>query len=235
MKVLIIEPHGDDAVLSAFDICKSYIKGGISKLDIVTLASTRSSQGLVDKGYASSSKFYEIPHSVFQERPTKPIEVNRLYKIGENIDDYFSNLCLDLYKSQYDKIDSVVRSLKDYNYDVVVTVVGVSHVDHILTRLSVMNHFDKSRLILVSDVPYSSKVYGKKLLDSALNNLGLNIDSMVYGKKMEEDKISCFTEVYPTERMMLRWDKDNITKPCEYFCFSEYTKDFMNKIIKESE
>lgn len=219
MNVLIIEPHGDDALFSMFDICKLYKSGRISKLDILTLAG-RGSYDFVSAGYASESRFLDLEDIDFKDRPTKHTEVNRLFKNNIDLESHFSGLILERYENQMIDLTEALKVINFDTYDYVVTVAGVAHVNHILARIAACNNVDRSKLILCSDVPYSHKVYGRKLLNSAIGQ-GYKLKYGSNGKNFINEKIECLKKYYPSETLFLRWDKDNIAKPCEYWYKSD--------------
>lgn len=220
MKILIVEPHGDDALFSMFDICKLYKSGIIDQLDIVTV-SGRSSESFKNGGYASSSVYLNLKDIEFKDRPTKHTVVNKLFKEGVNLDSYFNELIMQSNNEDFNNLMNELKVINFDDYDYVVTNVGVAHLNHIITRLVLLNLVDCNKLILSNDIPYSCKVYGKKLLDSTVSNLNrlslLMESSGCSNDNFINEKIRCLKDYYPTETLFLRWDRDNLEKPCIYW------------------
>lgn len=209
MRRLIIEPHGDDALFSMFDLLKDRKDGRIDHLDIITLASTRSSQGLVDLGYADSAIFVELLHSDFKMRYAQPKLVNSLYKEGRNLTTTFDEMCQ--MSPHHGMLLKAIKKLDLDKYDEIHTVLGIVHDDHIIVR-SILQELVPEKLVMYMDVPYCDTVYGRKMVNSALDTFKLIVEEEIpYDKESyEAEKLSVLRAVYPSEMGFMRFNGDSI-------------------------
>jgi hypothetical protein len=219
-RVLVLEPHGDDALLSMFEVCKGYEKGLIVDLDIVTMSGRSSEEFATDGGYGTSAIYNDIPDGDFKNRPTKHTVVNRLVKDGVNVDSHFMEIARR--EPTYMNVLNCVRIIDFHSYDFVVLPVGVLHLDHMMLRdvvveLCSIRNYPMDRVILCADVPYVMRAYGKKLLDSALLNFSSREVVGLPDGSFGREKVKCLKAYYPTEVGFLVFDRPKVESAGVYY------------------
>jgi hypothetical protein len=219
-RVLVLEPHGDDALLSMFEVCKGYERGLIEDMGIVTMSGRSSEDFATDGGYATSGMYHDIPDGDFANRPTKHTVVNKLHREGVDIDRHFMEIARK--EPTYMQVLNAVRAIDFCSYDYVVLPVGVLHLDHMVLRdvvleLARIRNYPMDRIILAADVPYVMRVYGKKLLDSALASIGNKTQVTSLDGSFGREKVKCLKDYYPTEVGFLVFDKPKVESVGSYY------------------
>lgn len=206
MKLLIVEPHPDDAVLS----CYYHILRWKKDFDIY-LGSVgnnvydRSSKkfceevGIQYLGVGMSDVHFKhrIPHTEVKkaECPWRYQRVTYGRKFGFEY--------LQACKVVEDYIGQVQP-------DLVVTSLGIYHPMHVITRMAVDFETDGIPKKYFVDLPYAFKKYGQAILSSS-NHTPISIFPL-FGKFTEEEiknKLSMFSKCYPSERGLLRFETGN--------------------------
>lgn len=222
-KILIIEPHGDDAILSTSTI----IECGISKcydVDIATLGHSRDSEGLKKFYMINSIKYYDLPELDYSLKPKiNTNDVHRRYKSNTLEPEYVRSMIMNhvresVGQSYFDEVytrtrDVIYELFSEYQEDkrnIIVTPYGLDHPYHILVA-SIVNSYRSLYGITVAhfmylDKPYTSKRYIQESIDIDIE------DKSLYTVLLGDTSVKseAFTKVYPTERSLLRFTRDEI-------------------------
>jgi len=107
------------------------------------------------------------------------------------------------------------------SFDIVMTVLGILHPLHVLTSKAcqqVAKNLDQ-KVIYFADFPYVSRKSGEKIIkDSGLEPFE------IYDGGLRNEKIIMFEKCYPSERNILRWDRNSIMNHPEMIFFPEEIK-----------
>ena len=217
MRTLVIEPHGDDALISAW----TALKGNLS-IDLLTCAE-RSSAGLrdhlSDECVCMTTFLDQLDINLGLRPKVDTHEVNRLFKNGEDVS-YYRELTLsavldniELYNSEGLLAETLLSKLATGSYyDFVLVPVGLDHPYHVfisdmIHRLVPVN----TKLIRYVDKPYIAKRYCKQILECwSKNNPTLSVMTVRYNTEESNEKRKVFASVYPTEQSLLRFTSDSI-------------------------
>lgn len=220
MKILILEPHGDDALLSCHSILKTN-----NEIDILTL-SERPSDGL--KNYYKSInnvEFLGFPNLWY--RNGKPIlnthQVHREFKEGLPISNNYVNKLIEIYGNEYyDDLNMVKTVIKDdyNNYDIVVCPIAVVHPYHVIVREAWKSINSEIPTLYYADKYYIQNRYAKEMYEDLVKSMKLDKEyNSGYNRLDKENKIisEILCSVYPSESQLLRFYSDIILwYPCKY-------------------
>lgn len=215
MKVLIIEPHADDALLSCYDALFSD-----NEVHIMTLTdeTTKNSTKLKDDGIIK--ELYQLKgldHSDFKDRVTTPKYVKDLYKLNKKLMiGRIVNDIINLDSNRYELVKSYLNDNYDLinSFDIIYVPVGLIHPDHLITRVLFDDlGINPNKVVYYEDKPYVKRVYGKMMLEM----LTLGMESTHSTGTSMTDKESNFKKYYPTEKLLLRFDSDEILSECKYW------------------
>ena len=197
-KILIVEPHPDDAALSAYSIVKNFAAMEFSLVSLFNSA-PRSSEKWCEK---MGIKYIDSP---FAEDllNTKSFVPYRMYKEHDDPE----QMQLDYYGLDDLTSDSFIwavlyRAMEIVNPDLILTAFGMRHKAHVYTRYLV----DELGICTwyFAELPYSDRKYGEIFLNKVIKRGDYSSLDFVPNKNKVED----FVESYPTERGMLRWDRE---------------------------
>lgn len=215
-QVLLVEPHPDDICLSLFHFVNR-IKANYCLMSVFSNDERKS--------------------DVFCERMkmewcfTKPIEdvVNYEHRIPPHIikakpDSYGFQRShyVEQHEEDYIRIKRTIAPvIQETGCETIMTTLGLLHPLHVLVSVAceelarVMNR----SLVYYADFPYASRKYGEKIIhDSGLKSFE------IYDEKSKNYKIAMFEECYPTEKGILRWDREFITNHHEMIFFFKENK-----------
>lgn len=216
MKILIIEPHADDALLSCYDVLFS----DDNEVHIMTLTEESEKSSLPLKANNVVAEVYSIKgldHTLFKTRITTPKYVKDLYKlnkelmIGKIINDIINLDC-----NRYELIKGYLNENYDLinSFDAIYVPVGLIHPDHLIARVLFDDlGINSDKVIYYEDKPYVKRVYGKMMLE--MLTLGMK-STQSTGTSMTDKEVN-FKKYYPTEKLLLRFDSDEILSECRYW------------------
>lgn len=252
IKVLMIEPHGDDALLS----CLSFIKKNNVDIDLITF-SDRESEGLF-KHYSSivSTHYYRYPSLGYTNG--KPYlethAVHRGFKNGDPIYDNYTEFIRDHHSTEYKELfDKMVTDIDNYlsrkDYDLVVSPSGLVQPHHVLVRQSVDEALKNKNIpvLYYADKYYIQNRYAKEMYESMKLSMKSNNSTEIeinpgYSKYQapNQEVYNMMEEIYPTELKLFRFYSDIIMNvPCKYFCTSiikdERVRDLINSLNENME
>lgn len=223
-KVLIIEPHADDALFSLYSIMQKLSDKSIDVLTCCTHPPTdgRSSAKLVEY-IPQISKVTTLSYTedkfLWSTKPYTHYDINRLAKNPE-IDTYkytVNALVHNKTMSYSQGLSDMTKLIQDYlssnqKYSVIYIPIGIVHPYHILVTNAVLNLSNKleSDLIFYAERPYSCKKYVQRIIsDFVSHHLPEDYSKLelTYDGKSKEQVIN---KVYPGELNNFHWDLANL-------------------------
>lgn len=231
MKILILEPHGDDALLSCFDLLKTD-----NEIHLLTF-SERGSEGMVDK-------FESVTHHEFMNFPNiwykdgKPIlkthDVHRRYLNKEPISSQYDDQLHEIYKDNDEWITdkcmiqkAINRYIESGTYDIVVCPAGVTHPYHVLIREAWCTLNYHIPTLFYADKYYIQNRYSKEMYEDLKKQYGCDTEvNPGYVRLETENKelVDLLYEIYPSEGKLMRFYSDIIAwYPCKYM-YRSYDK-----------
>lgn len=220
LKVLIIEPHGDDALLSAYKI----LSNKICDIDIITL-SGRSSEKLKGNQYLGTINnitYLDLEDIDYDTRPKcNTHEYNKMYKEGINV---YEHYCTVLGKEYGDEVwsqlvdvaNKISENIEDiHDYDIVLIPAGLNHPYHYFIYKAMRLITDKEEIpniIYYAEKPYISNRYVRQMLDGLIKSENLSRYEVSMTEGDTAFKSQTFREVYPTEVNMLRFSSECLLK-----------------------
>jgi len=206
MKVLFVEPHPDDIVLSAyFTIKKLY------STDEIYLASVSNSP---DYAIRDSKRFCIHMGINFVETKMIPdiMLSNKItpqrYKSESNPYEYQIYEYSRRYPESIDNATALIADVvEQVKPDLFITCIGIGHPMHVVTRIASDRILGMSKNIhYFIEAPYWFRKYGERIV----NYSKLARKSTYIPLKTEVDeKLDVFKTCYPTEVSILRFDRDN--------------------------
>lgn len=235
MRILSIEPHGDDTFLSANSLLASD-----NEIDIITL-STRESTNL-KKFYPSVKNvdFADI-EDVWLESPIlKTHQVHRDFLEGKPIVESFA---LSVMEQIPDKMSRGRKEVRDYlgekdfsGYDIVLTCSGLVNPFHLIVRDAVRDIVEKP-ILYYGDKHYLNTRYAKEFYERIKDYLDCDAEvNPGYEQLPEENSYlkEVLGEVYPTEYKLLRFYSDIILNyPCKYIYNSR--DKIIDQLVREND
>lgn len=232
MNVLVLEPHGDDALIS----CTSLLYSEDNDIDLITFADGRTSDGL-KKYFPSLRETRYIDHENLYFRDKKPLlnthKVHRDYLDGVDIAEKYNQMLIDEFGDTYMKlIDGAYDTICELDldkYDLVVAPCGLSHPYHVGLRNALIRYRDDTNsdqpVLWYVDKPYISTRYNKEILEGIPRIL--DTDREVNPGYVEvpdrKDIYHIMSKVYPTEVRLYMFTGDIIAKyPNKYMYNSRY-------------
>lgn len=221
-RLIVIEPHGDDALLSSSSVIESCLKSGIP-VELYTIGHSRSSEGMKKYWDLSKYEYHDLPEIDYSLRPRiNTHEIHRLYKQSQLPHKYVESLIIlneevsRVYSKVYGQNSIVLKEiLKGITPDdILLSPYGLDHPYHILISRIIKEIDPKCNKILYLEKPYISKRYIQESLvvDGVKTFISINIEH-------PDIKEEVFVSVYPTEKSMFRFSKDTlISDPEEYIC-----------------
>jgi hypothetical protein len=212
LKILIIESHPDDTALSAYFICKHLQDQG-HELSLASVATFPETVRDSSK-WCESMRINWISTPMVKDLDFKLTRVP-IAEVKNKVNwfDYQWNATLFKVKDRIPDVRQLVRAIvNSVNYDQVMTMTGLLHPMHILTRFAVETAVSPDKIIYYADAPYQFRQYGKRMVEET--KLRKTFFSKI--EKTEVDtKLKLFWDCYPTERPILTWDRDLYYKNSE--------------------
>lgn len=233
MRVLIIEPHGDDAFIS----CSSTMLREAIKCKIVTFAD-RESHRLADI-YESiyDTAYLDLPDVHYDFRiKYSTHDIHKRFLAGENLYDKYIQDMDDLllgYGEANTIYDKIIIGLQDYmdiildnSYDLAILPMGLFHPNHYAAhRVSKFYlPMDMPRIYYV-DKPYIEKRYVQEILKCSTYPL---FTAPVEDK---ETRSKVFKQIYPTEQGLLRYSSQTILEWKDIYAVPKEFED--NELVLE--
>jgi LmbE family N-acetylglucosaminyl deacetylase len=200
--ILIVEPHPDDCCISAFRFCKEF-KEDITLYSIFT-NSKRSSKVFCRYMGINYFEFPPVEESQMNEYKMKR---SILYSSVNSYDaqqEYYGAILKEKYTEVLDSLEQVCKELHPKE---IVTCLGIYHPFHVIVNMAVKSLYPESKMFV--DLPYASRKYGKKIYEDSRYLPEISYD---YEEEISKEKIKVFLNSYPTEKGMMRWDRDAIAK-----------------------
>ena len=196
-KVLLVEPHPDDILLSLYH----YIKINTFKDSFLVALSNPDRENSLNFSKDMGIKFINplnIPDIDWGLR----MKLNNIdYKNSYNIFlDYYKDYINRLEIITYKKLKKIIDSI---DIDSIICPLGILHPFHVFTRY-IVEKFNKN-IYYYADVPYAYRVYGTKIIESS----GKVYDHYKPTRKEVEDKIEAFLKYYKSQRNILlnKWNE----------------------------
>lgn len=196
-RILIVEPHPDDAFLSLSEHISMWIENGYS-ISLLTV---------FDCGERSSSSFcnsygieyYEDRLATFMNKGKDvSSEIRRTLKNSE----YDSAIAYQSMKNIFGFEDKeILFPDKTKSFDLLILPLALSHPEHFYTREN-FSKIEYPRVSYYADNPYSFKGFGKKMIDSYEYNERILISRARLTVESISNKIAKFSEFYPTESIV---------------------------------
>ena len=218
MKILILEPHGDDALLSCHDVLTNLN----NEITLLTF-SARSSYKLIEiYPTIKRAPYLDTRNLWFPDgHPLlKTHEVHRDYLDNKPIYDSYINLLLSVFRQEYiedyeEVLKSIFQELQKDRYDVVLCPVGLSHPYHVIVSHCWTDEFSKlSRgdvpTVYYGDKHYIQTRYCKELFLNYVSSRQLSVTG--YGEVIPKNQNleDALRVAYPSEVKLLRFYSDVI-------------------------
>lgn len=222
MKILLLEPHGDDALLSCFSLLKTN-----NDIDLLTF-SERGSEGLISKFESiTNHEFVNFPNIWYKDGKVilNTHDVHRRFLNKEPISSQYDTQLQDIYKdewiSDFMMIESkIAEYISHKEYDLVVCPSGITHPYHVLIRQVWSKIKGNIPTLYYADKYYIQNRYSKEMYEDLKSHL--NCDKEInpgYVRLEVENKelVDILYEVYPSEGKLMRFYSDIILwYPCKY-------------------
>lgn len=208
MKILIIEPHGDDALCSLSHVLADKNK----EITLYTMGVSRSSEKLKEyypniKDY----KYFELPEIHFSnvKHLLNTHVFNGIYKDAGPIECYAHYVDkMSKFMEYTDVVNPLRDILKEISYNkfhAVYIPVGLKHPYHyVLAKLAEI-YAPEFKVIYYADKPYIQTRMMDQILEGWLYSKGFSKSNIHYVPTHGESVKDLLFKVYPTERGMLRF------------------------------
>ena len=236
VKILAIEPHGDDILLSCFSV----LRQEKATVDVLTLGlnperNIHSDNPSLQLGLrfptVTNVWHARLPEWNVSERGYNHNDVNRWAKSGLNpwqVTREMVASCTGFSKGG--PLSRLKRFFQEEyevgTYDLILAPLGLAHPYHMCVRLAVDECLPLNA-VYYCESPYRHKKYVQKLIEGArklLPDRGRTlrvqpIKETAYG--IRKEKVKMFSLIYPTETAMLVWTKQQVGDPEEIFVGKE--------------
>ena len=218
MKILIVEPHPDDAILSVFGATRQWVTEG-NDVSIVSVAENHQKDSsnyceyvrvkcLKTKMFPDVNfKSHRIPFNVIKEQGNQSYLYQREHYISAHssvyneLHQWYNNLLSDQLFGQFDMIVYPVGILHPFH------VIVSSVFERICTELAIA-------AMCYADMPYSNKGYGKVLIESAISSTNLRLYQEIQLAHGEvKRKLQLFRTFYKGES--IHWDEPGMYEHSE--------------------
>jgi len=221
MKILIIEPHPDDALLGLL----YYVEKEKADYHLISVSShnERNSELFCEKmgiTWHSTELVDDIP---YQECRISPSEIKK----QKDSFLYQRIYYLERYAEKYLEIEKLItKAAEEIPCEVIVTNLGILHPIHVLVSIAceMVAERQNKELIYFADFPYASRKFGEKIIEDS----GMKY-SLVHRESSEVKKDKLLEEYYPTETNILRWDREFIENHFEMIFFPKGAEDGVTK------
>ena len=240
MKILLLEPHGDDALIS----CTSLLYDDTNDIDLVTFSESRSSEGL--RAYFPSIKnctYLSLDDLYFKDN--KPLlnthKVHRDYLNGIELVGKYDDMLIGSLGFPYlrlmDNFYEALLNIDMNQYELVVSPVGLSHPSHVGLRNAVIKLGIDKPIIWYVDKPYISTRYNKEILTCIPKYLGTDREvNPGYVEVSDRDDIYyILSKVYPSEVRLYRFTGDIIAKYPNKYLYSSRHREVIEPLIPSLE
>lgn len=229
MKVLAVEPHGDDLLLA----CKSFLELDGNEIDMITVSDRYSANLNEEFKSIKSVEFLDYEGLGYNGGTVflKTYVVHRDYQnkipIYQNYLEFLMNEAYepDQYNKAYKKLyNSLYSRIKSSNYELILAPIGLVQPNHMLLG-HVMRNITKEVAIPVLhyiEKPYIANRYCKEMYEDYKARF---FDSKFYEinpgypriKGYNADVEKLVRKYYPTELRLFRFDYDILNNyPCMY-------------------
>lgn len=232
MKILLIEPHGDDAFLSCFPLLLSKNVD----IDVLTLIGRESSQlkesesmSVINTHYCNL--FKDNPDFIYKNLRTKSVhELKRLVKANLNLREALLNDILAFDPKFLEEFSYVDKALDYSKYDLIGLPVGLVHTQHLYTSHYCTVLLKDSNIFYYKDLPYAKSVSGNLIYTEFKTQLSDYVEvTPCKPKELAKVKHGLFKELYPTEVKLLRFSSEGCLEMPESFLVKKNIHDkFIN-------
>lgn len=241
-KVLIIEPHGDDALCS----CSSILRNKNVEIDILTLAESRSSEDLHRIYPSIKNTTYRMCKDIdYGLRPkVSTYEIHNLYVDGKDAYEYYLNRTFEelwgINSMDMETLYEYSKTLEGIDFEsyrFIFIPTGLVHPFHIITREfveSYLGHAYDDKIIFYGDKPYLGNRYARECLECFRKAYNLQRLELQYADREEEVK-EVLKLVYPTELSMLRFSSQALLHDPDVFLASEELLTNLKEVLQEYE
>ena len=236
MEILVLEPHGDDALIS----CTSLLYEDTNDIDLITFSESRSSEGLREY-FPSIMNYTYLSLDDLYFKDNKPLlnthKVHRDYLDGvELVGKYDDMLIRSLGLPYLRLIDNFYEALSDIDfssYDLIVSPVGLSHPSHVGLRTALLKIDTDKPILWYVDKPYISTRYNKEILTCIPKYLGTDREvNPGYVEVPDRDDIyHILSKIYPSEVRLYRFTGDIIAKYPNKYLYNSRHSDVIEPLI----
>lgn len=230
MKLLIVEPHGDDAFIS----CSSALMND-DLLKVVLTMSDRDSHRLTEHYESVHQTIFLGAPDVHYDLRIKysTHDVHRKYLAGENLYEmYIKDMNhhivgdnIDHYNAFLKEIESNLHKIP-LDYDLAVVPLGLFHPNHYATWRAAQFFIHRTTpMIYYVDKPYIEKRYVQEILKCS------DYDLYTASVQDKSTRQSIFKDLYPTEQGLLRYSSESILEWKDIYAVSKNLIE--NPIVKE--
>lgn len=213
-KVLIIEPHGDDALCS----CSSIMRDKNNLVTVLTLSERPSDKLKNHYDNIENTIFLDLNDLNYGRRPkVSTHDIHRKYLNNEDVYNLYKNLVIETFEEYKDTKEIIKESIKSYLlsdiYEYVVFPLGLCHPYHIVVAESIKELIEDNNLLkrkkfcLYVDKPYIQNRYVKEMYEFYKSSHNMDKINHDYDGR-EEEILKVLKDVYPTEVNMLRFSSD---------------------------
>lgn len=207
MKILFIEPHPDDILLSCYHHIVR-LKTEDHDIQLLSVANhpwiNRSSDKFCSAMNISRVGMKYILDVDFATYKIPPKEI----KAQPNPYTYQREKYLKTFSERLEETTDKLREVcTSVNPDLIITCLGIFHPMHVIVREAVDIATPNIKRQYYMDIPYKCKRYGEAIFNSSNHkSVSLIIPTIEEGQA----KVDLFKTCYPTEAGLLRFDKETI-------------------------
>lgn len=218
--VTIVEPHGDDALISCCTALEALPI--ILSTTLITL-SERPSNSLIEC-FDSLKKveYKDLEDLNYKYRPKiNTHEIHRMYENDDALVPYLRSLIMkgvpsSLYGRVVDQVETTLNHSIPLDTDLVFLPAGLDHPYHLVVSDYVYHGY--AEVIRYLEKPYLSKRYIREYVNQYCR-YDISVAHLIveYTKESKSKKFEIFKSVYPTEQSLLRFTRQSILEdPDEY-------------------
>lgn len=216
--VTIVEPHGDDALISS---CTALEVLPILSTTLITL-SERPSNSLIEYFNSLKEVEYENLEDLNYKYRSKinTHEIHRMYKNDDTIVPYLRKLIMKdvpipLCERVTDQVKTTLNSSISSDTDLLFLPSGLDHPYHLVVSYY---NYSRAKIIYYLEKPYLSKRYIREFVNQYCRyNISVAHLIVEYTEELKSKKYDLFKSVYPTEQSLLRFTRQSILEdPDEY-------------------
>lgn len=203
MKILILEPHGDDILVNLHQELKAYAENS-HEIDVVTITHYNAEN---TRNYLNGEFPNKIHHIQSLNLPCCGwwMKFNNRLGASQSFGDrfeFYRKVILSRKETIYNVLmieNFLIERLSKVNYDYIFCPMGIGHPDHFSTvfALQCIAGLDMSKVLYYKEHPYCYNKYYDKFLDELYENEGTKV-ATVYNCSNTELQ-SLMNKYYPTE------------------------------------